>query len=668
MKTKFIRFISLILVLAICLSLVACNKNDSDTPDTPDTPATGDKLPNNTTATETIPGKTEHFVEGTLHKVNVTPTNRVFFANEQTEYKIVYGNGAYDKDAVTIIVSNLSAASQGAIEAVKYTSEMTWSTDSKYIVFNVPQWFTQAGLTMPQEKLGPSGYYIKNAGESVFIAFEQDIAAKQAAVRFLKYCIGYEMYADDTVVYENSAETLPDFDVIERPDYDYGSLGSYASQKAIDGMGMNTTGDIFIPIEGYQWHNSLHLLPKSEFQKDHEEWYTLSGTELCYTARGNADELELMTTTAAQRMFDIASKPEYANGKVICFSIMDHIDSCACQACADSRAQYNGLDSAAVIKFMNITNRKLQALFQQDADEKGAAKREVGLLILAYHKTEVPPAVQKNGKWEAMDDSVKCDPEVGVMIAPINAAYNKTFYEEENNTFANGIAGWGALCNNVFMWLYEANFGCYMYPYNTYDTMLETFRFCKAQGATFILPEGPWNNGNSTAFYKLKDYFNSRARFNVNDSYTDICNDWFANYFRDAATPMRQYFDELQAHLYYLEDNYLEINGGIYNPIDVTTYWPYATLAHWMDLIDQAYDAIEKYQTEDPALYDILRKHIMLESIFPRFALCNLHGGMYTSSELVAMRKAFRTDCMTLNVTHYNEGKPLDEIYTSWGI
>lgn len=656
---------ALAIVLMLCFTLVACKDEQEDNSNSGGD--NGGSLSVNTNATATVSPKTEHYVEGTLHKVSVTQTNRTFFVDGATEYKVVYGSGTWDKEAATLIMSNLSAAAKGSIEIVQYTSDITWTAESKYIVLNVPQLFAQAGLTMPIEELGPSGYYIKNAGESVFIALEQDMAAKQSAVRFLKYCIGYEMYADDTVVYENAAETLPDFEVIERPDYDFGCLGSYASQKAIDGMGMNTTGDIFISIEGYQWHNSLYCLPKATYQEEHPKWYATNGIELCYTAYGDEAELDTMTTETAERMYYYANLEDNLDGRVICFSIMDHSSACGCSACVAACQQY-GTDAAAVIKFMNIVNSKLQAKLQADADANHTAKRELGLLILAYHKTETPPATQVNGKWQAIDDSVKCAPEVGVMIAPIDAAYNKSFYEAENNTFANTVAGWGALCNNVFMWLYESNFGYYLYPFNTWDTMLETFRFCNANGATFILPEGEWNQGNATGFSKLKDYFNSRARFNVNDSFTDICDDYFEHYFADAAAPMRQYFDELQAHMYYLESTYFELNGNIYNPLDVSKYWPYATLVHWMELIDEAYAAIEKYQTSDPALYDTLRKHILLESIFPRYALCNLHGGMYTSDELTAMRKAFRTDCISLNVTLYSEGKSMDDIYTSWGI
>jgi hypothetical protein len=49
--------------------------------------------------------------------------------------------------------------------------------------------------------------------------------------------------------------------------------------------------------------------------------------------------------------------------------------------------------------------------------------------------------------------------------------------------------------------------------------------------------------------------------------------DWFSNYFLDAAEPMRQMFDEINVWYRYLEETYpVEVNGNIYNPINKAKY------------------------------------------------------------------------------------------------
>ena len=108
---------------------------------------------------------------------------------------------------------------------------------------------------------------------------------------------------------------------------------------------------------------------------------------------------------------------------------------------------------------------------------------------------------------------------------------------------------------------------------------------------------------------------------------------------------MREYFDQLQAHLRYIEEAYpADVNGNIYNPMEQAKLWSYGTLNGWLGLINQAYQKVEKYKESDPVLYETLVKHIKLESIFPRFAILRLYGGMFSKSEVNDLRVKFRED------------------------
>ena len=157
--------------------------------------------------------------------------------------------------------------------------------------------------------------------------------------------------------------------------------------------------------------------------------------------------------------------------------------------------------------------------------------------------------------------------------------------------------------------------------------------------------------------------------WNVNVDYSKVCDDFFSGYFRDAAEPMRAYFDELQAHLKYLEEAYpAEINGNIYNNIAQIRFWPKRTLDHWADYIDEAYAAIEKYKASEPALYETLKKHIKLESIFIRYAQVSLHLGSYSADMLQEMRRSFKEDCAELSITMLSEGKSLDSVFSGWDL
>lgn len=673
MKKLLKRLLLLTMAIMMAFSFTACKPNNPDNPDNPNNPNNPDNPiePGITTdkPVNTVTEPEEHLVTNGLHDVKVTDSDRKFRENGETQYKIVFTDNSYNRKAASFMQQHISKALGVSVKLEVAAEDTTYVADSKVIVLNVPAMFNAAGLTMPSVDLGSNGYYIKNVGNTYFIATQGQTGIQSGAISFLRHLIGYEMYAADTVVYDRAEDTIPDMDITEKPDFDLHVQGNRVTSEAMYGMGFQSSGDIFISVEGETWHNSLNFLPKETYQAKHPKWYSTKGNEICYTAQGDADELEEMTTTVADKMVQYAN--EYPDKPSICLTIEDHADQCGCAACAASREAYNGTDSAATIKFMNKVNRKVQAKLLEQAGGVEANKRKLNILFFAYTKMEKPPVVkdETTGKWKPIDDSVICDPEVGVYIAPIYAAYNQSFYHESNISAKNIIEGWGALSTKLYMWLYETNYRHYMYPINSYDTMIETYRFCKANNAEYIMNEGQYNQTNVTHFSKLKEYFNARAEFNVNDNYADIVNDFFHNYFGEAEVPMRKYFDELQAHLRYLEETFpADVNGNIYNPMEQTKLWSYGTLNGYLKLIDEAYAAIEPLKVSNPDRYKILEKHIKLESMFPRFALLRLYSGMYASTDLYNARMEFKGDCTTFGITYVQEQTSMETVFADWGL
>lgn len=674
---KWYKSLALVLAGVLCCGMFACSGNErnpgTDTPDDPNNPGGGTTV---TTPVGTVTEPEEHLVTNGLHKVTVTETNNPFVTDEETEYAIVSATDSASIKAAQLIQTHVRAATGAGLMLIRYEADddgnypVTWSEDAHYIVMNVPELFSAAGLTMPEDELSATGYYITNAGGSVFIAPNTVTGAQYGAISFLKNVVGYEMYAEDTVEYSKSGATMPDMEIIEQPDFEFHIQGNSTSSVAVYGMGFMTTGEIFIPVGGEYWHNSLNYLPTDTYNNPnnpsqyHPKWFSTLGNELCYTARGDEAEFNAMAAEIASQIIDLLD--DYPSTANITLTIEDHATVCQCEYCTASREQY-GADSAAVINLCNAVNRIVQAHLETEAEESGTTKREFNILFFAYRRMEQPPVVRnENGEWEA---TIRCDENVGVYIAPIDARYNQSFYHEDNTTTKDVIEGWGAVSDKLYMWLYETNYSHYLYPINTYDTMLETYRLCKANNAIYMMNEGQYNQGNVTHFGKLKEYFNARAEFNVNDNYLDIVNDFFAAYFKDAAEPMRQYFDELQAHLRYLEVEFPgDVNGNIYNNMEQSRLWPEAMLEHWLDLIDEAYAAIAHYETEDPALYETLHNHINLESIFPRFATIRLYSGKYSAATLRAMQESFRDDCADFSITMLSENVSLDSVFNAWGL
>ena len=609
-----------------------------------------------------------HYVGDTLHKVTVTETGRSFVTPYGSDYSVVAGESAYARTAANFIVTHILGATGVELPLLL---DAEWSADAKYIVVGNEEMFAAAGLTMPADDIGFTGYYIKSAGDSVFIAVNGDEGYQLAAIAFLRQVVGYDMLAQDMVIYGKDGTTLPDMELIERPDYDYRQISEPVGSAGRYGMGYTDNG-IMMTINGNAWHNSFQYLPPEKYAEDYPEWYTPDGRtqtsatggqnpgQLCYTAHGNEkNTYQLMIDTAFETLkTTVDANPTLSN---ITFTQEDNYDACDCDACKAEAEKYGGSVNGPVIKFVNALAEKLE-------DYLGGSRR-VTISFFAYRATEKSPTMRNaDGSYSAIDN-IHCHPNVGVIIAPITATYSHSFYESVNESYAENIKSWSVVCDNIYMWLYQTNFAHYLFPANTWDTVAETYRFCKANNAVFMYNEGQWNTNNVSHFSKLKEYLESRLLFDVNLNYGDLVTHFFDNYYGEGGVAMRTFFDELQAHMKYLETAFpATVRGGYKDNIAQSQYWPKKLLDGWMDLIDEAYMAIEPLRTTDAARYETYYNHITLESLFPRYALLLLHSGSYSSSELQQMRLFFKEDSETLGVTKVDEQTDFSSIFTTWGI
>ncbi len=672
MKRKSI--LSLILAAVLCFGMAACKKEESSG----GVEEGGSKLTAIDPATEPV----DKYPTNVLHKVSVQETSNPFVSQvdgvASTEYQIVSGGGDLTQKATSFVQGHLARAT-GAILNVSRAEDVEYSAEGKYIYFNCPTQFAAAGLTMPTEDIGPSGYYIKTVGNGVFVATKAETGAQQAAIALLRHLVGYEMFAVDCVSYSKNGATMPNMDIVERPDYDFYVASNKIDADTMYGMGFQNSLDVFINVTSEAssygpWHNSLDYLPEKDYGEEHSDWYSDVAYgdqflhDLCYTAHGNATELEAMVTEVARIMVDYAER--FPNIPTIAFTIEDHNTVCSCSACTTHARQYNNSYAAAVIQFLNRVNEKVQSTLAANAQQQNKAKRDLNILFFAYHKMLTPPA-KKNaqGVWTPIDDTVVCAKEVGVYLAPIEANYGYSFNDEINAIYKDNCDGWAACADLMYIWTYNTNFHYYMYPCNSFDSMIENYRYFKEMGAVYMWSQGQHNQNNASHFSNFKDYVNSQALFDVRANMKDLTDKYFANYFQDAAQPMRQYYDELQAHLtYLLYTNPTAFNRVTHAEIATISFWPQQLLVQWLGYIDQAYQAIEKYQISNPTLYEALEKRIKIESIFLRYAQITLYSGSYPS-QLDEMRIAFKNDCEELGITQKAEWDTLASTdFIQWGL
>lgn len=671
------KFLSLALAGLVCfgsLTATACQKDDpTDSGSTP-------PVAQNPVTDKVDRGE----ITNALHKVNVTPSNRVLVSNAgtlqaTTEYVVVVdSHDSYALRAASYIAGQLTNASgaQFVVDSRDSLDGLTVTKDSKYIIVGFKELFFACGLEMPEENLGPAGYYIRSYGDSVFLEVQMYDGYQLGALAFLREVVGYDMIAHDTIVYDGKGETLPDMEIIERPDFDYRNYTNWMTQNGLYGMGYNYKS-IFTYI--YQEespenkagvHNIFYYLPESKYlnaddrENYHPEWYSSNSKhrQLCYTAHGDPVAYEAMQNTMLDVMLRcVLAQPEQG---VVTVTQADAPVCCDCDAC-NSVLEQDGSISATIIRYMNDLDEKFQAALTKYAQDTNTERRTVQLAFFAYHTSYNPPTTSVEE-----DPTLKCSPNITVFIAPINAKYVESFYHEDNRVYADMVRAWSEYTDNIMAWVYETNYHHYMFPYNTYSSMVDTYYFFKQQGANIIYNEGQRWSENVTCFGKLKEYLDAKAQFDVTISYEEYKDKFFKNYYGPAAEIMEEYYNQLRQWTLYVENAY-GLGGGIYEEIADNArpqMWPRELLEGWLALMDKAYAAVAHLEIDDPLEYKRLVKHIKIETLFPRYALCTLHVASYTPSQLRQLRIAFMNDGNELGLAQHKEHDYITTVYSQWGI
>ena len=82
--------------------------------------------------------------------------------------------------------------------------------NSRYIFLAEHETFEALGGELASyEEIGPSGYQIQTIGKNVFINAYTLHGYQLGALAFLREVMGYDMLAEDCIVYENKGEQMP---------------------------------------------------------------------------------------------------------------------------------------------------------------------------------------------------------------------------------------------------------------------------------------------------------------------------------------------------------------------------------------------------------------------------------------------------------------------------
>jgi hypothetical protein len=243
--------------------------------------------------------------------------------------------------------------------------------------------------------------------------------------------------------------------------------------------------------------HSVYLdVPVARLGKDHPEYFSLvngrrrgfmsddqfeqGGTQPCFT---NPEVKALITDGVLKRLRQSAQ-----TGGNISVSQNDNTMYCRCDQCRaiDER---EGSHMGALLTLVN--------------DVAAAVSRErPGVFVgtLAYQFSRVPPRTLKPG------------PNVAIQLCSIEACQIHPLDDPNcphNVEFCKDLKGWCRICQHIYVWNYNTNFGCYNAPCPNLDVIGPNVRFLASHGVNGVFMQAA-GNAQNTELCELRNYVISR--------------------------------------------------------------------------------------------------------------------------------------------------------------
>ena len=600
-----------------------------------------------------------------LHERTVTETDIDLVKGGTSDYVVVTAEQEKNDSvlfAVEELIQNFYDATGVELE-MKTDSEVNYSESSKILSVGETSLLQKAGVTLDKNEVGRDGYVVETKGSAVFMVGGSGDGTLYAVYGWLKEQLGYEFYAIDEIAINKNVinRKLLNITLKERPDFDYRVTNygeAWFDSTVARRARFNPSGSMWISFEGVvdgvesnvEYHTSFNIVSPDLYKADHPDWYAPDGKQLCFSR----DPENLAKVVVDRITKELDAQPDK---NILTFTQQDHNTWCDCAKCTESLNKY-GTNSAVYILFMNRVAEQVTAW----VDEHYPG-REVLLAMFAYQQTEEAPVVEKKGEYVPVDESLRLHENVALFYCPIYAEYYYDFNAEQNVNVADTLDKWSILADNIFMWIYGANFQVYLAPFNNFSSMQNNYRFIYDRGAKYVFDQHQYNQLAGTDWYRLKGYLSSNLQWKIDSDQNELINNFFTNYYKDASSVMKQIFDEENTWFAYLAEKhgYTGKVSYVENNLVIEEYWPKGLLENWLALIDEAYKKIEHYKTSDPVLYEKLRDRITLESITFRYMQIQLYKLQYAGNDRETMVESFKADCVRLGIRQYREGIGYDD-------
>ncbi len=607
-----------------------------------------------------------------VHNFTAPDTDRYLVQNGTTEYKIVIPENSSNPSlgAAQKELQYFFEEATGVPLTIEKDGNRAHTANGKYISLGDTSMFATSGITLDEEQLGGEGVRIVTKDNTIYIHGGYDYALLYAVYDFLEIYFDYDFFFEDCYTIDRSVRTskqlrLKQFDVTDIPDIPYRSNGYY---RMVTGEWANrlrisvSHGTRLFPIHNEfgnrqspskTMHNTLNWLPVEQYKADHPEWYSTAGDELCYTAKGDAEELDLMIEECANKAIDTmimypkSGNPSY---NIMLVTLLDLKDKfCSCDACKAEEERYGSM-SGSLIKFINEMRTRVGEKMKSLDEEYRRDDLVIG--FFAYFYFEDAPT-------KCLDEVQLVDGVVPFLAMSDTFDYQNDVYSDVNAEARKNLEEWKSLSSKLMFWTYTTKFTDYFYP-------VDTFSFYNNNGYKYLAsmsPEFFYNQSQITqtgavsTWHNLKLYLESKLAWNTDLDMQALIEGYMDAMFGKAAPQMTRLFNEMTYRAKVVRQLYWNGTTILGNTTDLNnkTLYPYATVKQWLDICNEAYAAIEELKETDMQAYTMYKEHIDAEWTSPAFIILRMYKNNLGEEEYVQLKTDFTNVVNNLGMTSVRE-------------
>ena len=639
------KIISMVLAASCLFAMVGCQKESNK------------QNGGNENAVNTVTPVNMGHIDGTVHIFKATPTSDYLIQDGRSDYKILvpndYKTNSYLENAASDLVLYLQESTGVKLEVVE---EKDFVENQKYISLGDTQFADAQGVFYDTEVLGTQGYTIKTVGKNIFISGATGFAILWGVYGLLEYECGYDYYYSGIYSLEKrDSITLKNYDFTDVPDIQMRitNYGSSTYTGAFRKMRYTLESDVML----WGVHSATNIISYDKYGETHPEWFADTKNQLCYNAKGNAEEYELLIEEVASHAFD--GLRAYPDLELVCFSDADNFDFCNCEACASATEKY-GARSANSLLFSKDVAAKLKTKLAAVNDRRAES---FSISFLSYNRTETAPVeVSINPQTGAMSfqyDKELVSENVTVWYAPIGSVFSESILDEINAGLYKTLFSWGEVCN-VALYGYDMNVQDYLFPHDTTDALQDLYKACRKANATFVLNQGQTYAVANTGWSYLKNYLTSKFTWDVNADSQVLIEKFCNAMYGSQGERMKKLYDDYHA-LAEIQANVWNCPKGLSAAMLNAKYWPESLLLDWInEMMDIERTLLEK----DESIAYV--QNVRAEMLSYLYLYVELYEDDAQDSLIHEYAQKFVSIAMELGFQLKGEAQPINELINEY--